>query len=135
MIEARQIAAYLHLKGAITAVVSAPGGGFQTSKRELSEGLARQMDIAGESWTYSSQKGGYSFTSPRRRFSVFIADDATRNAYFTSAELLGYLRAFTSLENLNQLVVDMWLTHAAMQKMVEEVPSLRGHWSLTEQPD
>ncbi len=134
MLEARQIAAYLHLKRGIAAVVAAPGSGFQSSKRELSEGLAKQMDIAGESWTYCTQKGGCSFTSPRRRFSVFVADDARRNAYFTSAELLAYLRAFTSLENLNQLVVDTWLTRVAMQGVVAEVPDMRGHWRLCEVP-
>jgi hypothetical protein len=133
MIETRQIAAYLHLKRGIAAVVAAPGSGFQASRRELSEGLAKQMEIAGESWTYSTQKGGCSFTSPRRRFSVFVADDPARNAYFTSAELLAYLRAFTSLENLNQLVVDTWLTRAAMRGEVAEVPDVRGHWRLGEQ--
>jgi hypothetical protein len=130
MLETRQIAAYLHLKRGIAAVVAAPGSGFQASRRELSEGLAKTMEIAGESWTYSTQKGGCSFTSPRRRFSVFVADDSARNAYFTSAELLAYLRAFTSLENLNQLVVDTWLTRAAMGGEVAEVPGVRGHWQL-----
>lgn len=134
MIDIRQIAAYLHLKRGIAAVVQAPNSGFQPSRRELSEGLAKQMEIGGESWTYSTQKGGCSFTSPRRRFSVFIADDRTRNAYFTASELLGYLRAFTSLENLNQLVVDTWLTRAAMQGQVAEVADVRGHWCLRELP-
>jgi len=134
MIELRQIAAYLHLKRGIAAVVMAPNSGFQPSRRELSEGLAKQMDICGESWTYSTQKGGCSFTSPRRRFSVFIADDATRHGYFTAAELLAYLRAFTSLENLNQLVIDTWLTRAAMQGQVAEVHEVRGHWRLCEMP-
>ena len=134
MLDIRQIAAYLHLKRGIAALVSAPDSGFQPSRRELSEGLAKQMEIGGESWTYSTQKGGCSFTSPRRRFSVFIADDGTRNAYFTAAELLGYLRAVTSLENLNQLVIDTWLTRAAMHGLVAEVPGVRGHWCLRDLP-
>ena len=130
MIEVQQIAAYLHLKRGISALVAAPDSGFQSSKRELSEGLARHMELAGEKWTYSTQKGGYSFTNPRRRFSVFVADDAVRNAYFTSTELLAYLLAFTSLENLNQMVVDTWLIRAAMQRIVEEVPGVSRHWRL-----
>lgn len=134
MIDIRQIAAYLHLKRGIAALVAAPDSGFQSSRRELSEGLAKQMDIGGESWTYSTQKGGCSFTSPRRRFSVFIADDAARHAYFTADELLAYLRAFTALDNLNHLVVDTWLTRAAMQGLVAEVPQVRGHWRLCETP-
>ena len=131
MIAVPQIAAYLHLKRGIAAIVAAPDSGFTPSKRHLSEGLAKQMEISGETWTYSTQKGGASLTNPRRRFSVFVADDATRNAFFTPTELLAYLRAFTSLENLNQVVVDMWLTRAAMQGLVQEVAEPRGHWRLS----
>ena len=85
------------------------------------------MTIAGEEWTYSTAKGGYSFTNPRRRFSVFVADQAGGGATFTSPELLGYLRAFTALEELNQLVIDMWLTRAAMRGQVSEAT---GGWRL-----
>jgi hypothetical protein len=128
MIELSQIAAYLRLKYEIAAIVSQPDSGFQASRREMSEGLARSMTIAGESWTYSTAKGGYSFTSPRRRFSVFVADDPARHSTFTSPELLGYLRAFTALAELNQLVIDMWLTRAAMRGEVLEAPG--GGWRL-----
>lgn len=134
MIEPRQIAAYLHLKRGIAAVVAAPDSGFQASRRHLSEGLARQMEICGELWSYSTQPGGYAFTSPRRRFSVFIADDPARHQLFTPAELLAYLRAFTALENLNQLVVETWLTRAAMQGVVAEADGVRGHWRLCDFP-
>ena len=127
MIELSQIAAYLRLKYEIAAIVSQPDSGFQASRREMSEGLARSMTIAGESWTYSTAKGGYSFTSPRRRFSVFVADDPARHSTFTSPELLGYLRAFTALAELNQLVIDMWLTRAAMRG---EVLEASGGWRL-----
>jgi hypothetical protein len=127
MIEPSQIAAYLRLKREIAAAVAVPGNGFRPSGRQLSEGLARTMDIAGESWTYSTAKGGYTFTSPRRRFSVFIGDPPAPQEVFTSPELLGYLRAFTSLEDLNQLVVDMWLVRASMRGEVQEAP---GGWRL-----
>lgn len=130
MIELTQVAAYLRLKSQVAAWVAAPGSGFEPSRRELSEGLARTMDIAGETWTYSTQKGGYSFSAPRRRFSVFIADDPAQHAVFTASELLAYLRAFTALDNLNEIVVDMWLTRAAMRGMVAEAPGLRGCWHL-----
>ena len=76
----------------------------------------------------STAKGGYSFTSPRRRFSVFVADDPARHSTFTSPELLGYLRAFTALAELNQLVIDMWLTRAAMRGEVLEATG--GGWRL-----
>lgn len=126
MIEVSQIAAYLRLKREITALVAEPDSGFQASRRHLSEGLARSMPIAGEDWTYATSKGGYTFTNPRRRFSVFVAE-AGANDGFTAAELLGYLRAFTALEELNQLVVDMWLVRAAMRGEVEQVT---GGWRL-----
>ncbi len=127
MIELSQIAAYLRLKQEIAFAISKPDSGFQESRRHVSEGLARSMTIAGEEWTYSTAKGGYSFTNPRRRFSVFVADDPTCAATFTSPELLGYLRAFTALEELNQLVIDMWLTRAAMRGQVAEAT---GGWRL-----
>lgn len=128
MIELSQIAAYLRLKRDIAAMVAAPGSGFEPSRRHLSEGLARSMPIAGEDWTYATAKGGYSFTNPRRRFSVFVDDDPTRGATFTAPELLAYLRAFTALEELNLLVVDMWLTRSAMRGEVEQTT---GGWRLT----
>ena len=127
MIELSQIAAYLRLKYEIVVAIAQPDSDFQPSRREMSEGLARSMTIAGESWTYSTAKGGYSFTSPRRRFSVFVADDPARHSTFTSPELLGYLRAFTALAELNQLVIDMWLTRAAMRG---EVLEATGGWRL-----
>ena len=130
MIEVAQVAAYLRLKLAVAAAVHAPDSGFEPSRRELSEGLARTMPIAGESWVYSTQKGGYSFTAPRRRFSVFVADDPAQHAVFTAGELLAYLRAFTALGDLNEIVVDMWLTRAAMRGDVEEASGLRGCWRL-----
>ncbi len=120
MIDVAQIAAYLRLKREIAGAISLPDSGFQESRRHASEGLARSMTIAGEEWIYSTAKGGYSFTNPKRRFSVFVADDVARHSSFTSPELLGYLRAFTALDELNQLVVDMWLTRAAMRGQVEE---------------
>ncbi|MBA3698909.1 MAG: hypothetical protein H0W78_08645 [Planctomycetes bacterium] len=121
MIEVSQIAAYLRLKREIAAQVAEPDSGFEASRRHLSEGLARSMPIAGEDWTYATAKGGYTFTNPRRRFSVFVADAPSANEGFTAAELLGYLRAFTALDELNQLVVDMWLVRAAMRGQVEQV--------------
>lgn len=127
MIELSQIAAYLHLKQEIATAVAQPDSGFQESRRHASEGLARSMTIAGEEWTYSTAKGGYSFTNPKRRFSVFVSDGPSRPATFTSPELLGYLRAFTALEELNQLVIDMWLTRAAMRGQVVEAA---GGWRL-----
>ena len=127
MIEVSQIAAYLRLKREIAAQVAEPDSGFQASRRHLSEGLARSMPIAGEDWTYATAKGGYTFTNPRRRFSVFVAEDGSANGGFTSPELLGYLRAFTALEELNQMVIDMWLTRAAMRGEVEQVA---GGWRL-----
>ncbi len=130
MIEIAQIAAYLRLKAQVAAAVSAPESDFEPSRRQLSEGLARTMTIAGETWTYSTQKGGYSFTAPRRRFSVFVADDSAQHAVFTAGELLAYLRAFTALDDLNEIVVDMWLTRAAMRGEVEEASGHRGCWCL-----
>ena len=130
MIEPAQVAAYLRLKSQVAVWVASPGSGFEPSRRELSEGLARTMDIAGETWTYSTQKGGYSFTAPRRRFSVFIADDPAQHAVFTASELLAYLRAFTALDDLNEIVVDMWLTRAAMRGVVAEAHGLRSCWRL-----
>jgi hypothetical protein len=127
MIELSQIAAYLRLKREIAGLVAEPDSGFQASRRHLSEGLARSMPIAGEDWTYATAKGGYTFTNPRRRFSVFVADAPASNEGFTAQELLGYLRAFTALEELNQLVVDMWLVRAAMRGEVEQVGTL---WRL-----
>jgi len=127
MIELSQIAAYLRLKREIAAHVAEPESGFQASRRHLSEGLARSMPIAGEDWTYATAKGGYTFTNPRRRFSVFVAENQTANAHFTSPELLGYLRAFTALEELNQMVIDMWLTRATIRGEVEQVT---GGWRL-----
>lgn len=121
MIEVSQIAAYLRLKREIAAQVAEPDSGFQSSRRHLSEGLARSMPIAGEDWTYATAKGGYSFTNPRRRFSVFVAEDGGAHDSFTSPELLGYLRAFTALEELNQMVIDMWLVRAAMRGEVEQM--------------
>jgi hypothetical protein len=127
MIEVSQIAAYLRLKREIAAQVAEPDSGFQASRRHLSEGLARTMPIAGEDWTYATAKGGYTFTNPRRRFSVFVAEAGGANDGFTSPELLGYLRAFTALEELNQMVIDMWLVRAAMRGEVEQVA---GGWRL-----
>lgn len=127
MIEVSQIAAYLRLKREIAAHVAEPHSGFEASRRHLSEGLARCMPIAGEDWTYATAKGGYTFTNPRRRFSVFVADHQTTHGHFTSPELLGYLRAFTALEELNQMVIDMWLVRAAMRGEVEQVA---GGWRL-----
>jgi hypothetical protein len=127
MIELSQIAAYLRLKRQIAALAAEPDSGFEASRRHLSEGLARSMSIAGEDWTYATAKGGYTFTNPRRRFSVFVAEDAAANEGFTAQELLGYLRAFTALEELNQLVVDMWLVRAAMRREVEQVGAI---WRL-----
>lgn len=127
MIELSQIAAYLRLKYEIVVAITQPDSDFQPSRREMSEGLARSMIIAGESWTYSTAKGGYSFSSPRRRLSVFVADDPARHSTFTSPELLGYLRAFTALAELNQLVIDMWLTRAAIRG---EVLEATGGWRL-----
>ena len=130
MIEITQVVAYLRIKSQVAVWVASPGSGFEPSRRELSEGLARTMDIAGEIWTYSTQKGGYSFTAPRRRFSVFISDDPAQHAVFSAGELLAYLRAFTALDDLNEIVVDMWLTRAAMRGEVAEMPGLRGCWCL-----
>lgn len=127
MIELSQIAAYLRLKYEIVMAIAQPDSDFQPSRREMSEGLARSIIIAGESWTYSTAKGGYSFSSPRRRLSVFVADDPARHSTFTSPELLGYLRAFTALAELNQLVIDMWLTRAAIRG---EVLEATGGWRL-----
>lgn len=132
MIEVSQIATYLRLKREIAAQVAEPDSGFQSSRRHLSEGLARSMPIAGEDWTYATAKGGYTFTNPRRRFSVFVAEDGGANDSFTSPELLGYLRAFTALEELNQMVIDMWLVRAAMRGEVEQVT---GGWRLREMRD
>lgn len=129
MIEVSQIAAYLRLKREIATQVAEPESGFQASRRHLSEGLARSMPIAGEDWTYATAKGGYTFTNPRRRFSVFVAEDGGVNDAFTSPELLGYLRAFTALEELNQMVIDMWLVRAAMRG---EVVQVTGGWRLQE---
>jgi hypothetical protein len=127
MIEVSQLAAYLRLKRAIAAVVMDPGSGFQASRRHLSEGLARSLVIAGEEWTYATAKGGYTFTNPRQRFSVFVAEEPTANGGFTARELLGYLRAATALEELNQLAVDMWMVRAAMRG---EVRQADGAWHL-----
>jgi hypothetical protein len=127
MIELSQIAAYLRLKREIAALVAEPDSGFQATRRHLSEGLARSMPIAGEDWTYATARGGYTFTNPRRRFSVFVAEQPTANEGFTAQELVGYLRAFTALEELNQLVVDMWLVRAAMRGEVQQVA---GGWRL-----
>lgn len=128
MIELSQIAAYLRLKRQIAALVAEPDSGFEASRRHLSEGLARSMPIAGEDWTYATAKGGYTFTNPRQRFSVFVAEDPTANLSFTAQELLGYLQAFTALEELNQLVVDMWLVRAAMRGELRQVGS---GWQLS----
>lgn len=121
MIALSEIAAYLKLKRTIAEVVADPDSGFQASRRHLSEGLSRSMTIADEEWTYATATGGYSFTHPRQRFSVFVAEDPRANAGFTAQELLGYLRAKTALGELNQLVIDMWLVRAAMRQEVRQV--------------
>jgi hypothetical protein len=129
MIALTQIATYVQLKRTIAQVVADPNSGFQASRRHLSEGLARSMLIADEEWTYATSKGGYTFTHPRQRFSVFVAEDPRANTGFTAQELLGYLRAMTALEELNQVVIDMWLVRAAMRGDVQQVGRL---WQLVE---
>lgn len=118
MIDADLVARYLGMKRRLHAAIADSGSGFQPSRRELSEGLAKTIDLDGETWTYSTQGEGYAFTHPRRRFRVVIG--ATSLDTVTSAEILGYLQAFTTHQNLNQLVVDMWLLKAVRAGVLAE---------------
>jgi len=133
MIEPAQIRQYLNLKRRLAAVVADPGtSGFAGTRRELSEGLAKTCSVDGETWTYSTEKGGYRFSNGRRRFSVFVAEGGAAAGAFTSPELVGWLAAFTGLQNVNQMVVDLWLVRAAMNGVVREANDLRGHWRLVD---
>ncbi len=132
MIEPAQIRQYLSLKRRLAAVVADPGSsGFAGTRRELSEGLAKTCTLDGETWTYSTEKGGYRFSNGRRRFSVFVAEGGAAADAFSSPELVGWLAAFTGLQNVNQMVVDLWLVRAAMNGVVREADELRGHWRLS----
>ncbi len=129
MIALTQLASYLRLKQEIAKFIADPASGFQESRRHLSEGLSRSLTMFQENWSYNTQPGGYTFSHERHRYSVFVAVDPVRNAHFTSQELVSYLRANTTLHEINQLVVDMWLTHAAIRGEVTH----SGHgWMLTE---
>jgi hypothetical protein len=130
MISLSQLANYLRLKQDIALFIADPSNGFQESRRHLSEGLSRSLTMKQEFWSYSTQPGGYAFTNERQRFSVFVADDSARNTCFTSQELVAYLRANTTLHDINQMVVDMWLTHAAIRG--EVVRGSHG-WMLAKQ--
>jgi len=133
MIEPAQIRQYLALKRRLAAAVADPTtSGFRPSQREVSEGLAKSITLDGEIWTYSTDKGGYRFSNGRRRFSVVVADHGATADTFTSAELVGWLAAFTGLQNVNQLVVDLWLVKAAMQGVVREAATPRAHWLLVD---
>lgn len=133
MIEPAQIRQYLALKRRLAAAVADPAAsGFRPSQREVSEGLAKSITLDGETWTYSTEKGGYRFSNGRRRFSVVVAEGGTDANTFTSAELVGWLAAFTGLQNVNQMVVDLWLVKAAMQGVVREAPTPRAHWQLVD---
>lgn len=130
MLDRSLLASYLDLKQRIAAAISVPESGFVPSQRHASEGLAKHLEIGGESWTYATHPGGYAFTNARRRFMVVVSEDDARNRTFTAPELLAYLGAFTVHENLNQLVVDMWLVRAEMAGLVQPAEGLRGHWRL-----
>lgn len=133
MIEPAQIRQYLALKRRLAAAVADPdASGFRPSQREVSEGLAKSLTLDGETWTYSTDKGGYRFSNGRRRFSVFVAEGGTDAHTFTSMELVGWLAAFTGLQNINQMVVDLWLVKAAMAGAVREAPAPRGHWLVVD---
>ena len=127
MINRGQIQAYLRLKTDIANFITHPDSGFQESRRHLSEGLARSMLIHDEEWTYSTKSGGYTFTNPKHRFSIFIAEQGHVENHFTTEELVNYLQAFTQLQDINSMVVDTWLTHMAMRGEVQQAN--RG-WSL-----
>jgi hypothetical protein len=129
MINSTQIKAYLRLKQDITHFIADPTNGFQSSRRHVSEGLAHSLTMHAEEWVYSTQPGGYSFSNHRHRFSVFISEAPSPPGYFTTQELVNYLRAYTALEDLNQMVVDTWLTHAAMRGDVVQVNK---GWELVE---
>jgi len=128
MIALAQLASYLQLKQDIANFIADPASGFQESRRHLSEGLSRSLTMHQETWSYSTQPGGYTFSNERHGYSVFVAVDPVRNARFTSKELVAYLRANTTLHEINQLVVDMWLTHAAIRG---EVTHSGQGWTLT----
>jgi hypothetical protein len=120
MIALSQLATYLRLKQELAAFIADPASGFQETPRHLSEGLSRTLIFHQESWSYSTQPGGYSFSSERGRFSVFVANDLALNRRFTSQELVAYLSGNTTLREINQLVIDMWLTHAAIRGEVTQ---------------
>ncbi len=127
MIYRGQIQAYLRLKSDIANFITHPDSGFQESRRHLSEGLARSMTIHDEEWNYSTKSGGYTFTNPKHRFSIFIPEQGQAENYFTTEELVNYLQAFTQLQDINLMVVDTWLTHMAIRGEVQQAN--RG-WSL-----
>jgi hypothetical protein len=129
MIALSQLASYLRLKQDIAKFIANPASGFQESRRHLSEGLSRSLTMFQETWSYNTQPGGYSFSHDQHHYSIFVANDPVRNARFTSQELVSYLRTNTTLKEINQLVVDMWLTHAAIRG---EVTNAGQGWTLTE---
>ncbi|MFW5751445.1 MAG: hypothetical protein ACOCZK_07340 [Planctomycetota bacterium] len=119
MIRTADIRDYLALKRAIAAEVFAPDSAFQPSRRELSEGLARDIEVNDEQWSYSAGQRGYVFTNPRRRFSVVISEDRAANDYFTSDELARYLQCYTTTENITDLLVDNWCAMACRDGLLE----------------
>jgi hypothetical protein len=127
MIDYEQLNHYLRTKQRIAEIINDPNSGFEPSRRHLSEGLAHSMTIADQEWTYSTQTGGYSFTHPEQRYHIFIANDAAKNSYLTTNEIVGFLRSFPPTEQINALVVDTWMTRAAMRGEVVPVP---GGWRV-----
>jgi hypothetical protein len=131
MIDPEQLRQYLQLKRRLAAAVENPDvSGFEPSRRGFSEGLAKPFDLDGEAWTYATDGKGYRFSNAKRRFSVFVLADGSDREAFTSAELVGWLSAFTRHQNINQMVIDLWLVKAAGNGLVEDHPSVRGGFRL-----
>lgn len=132
MIEPSEIGDYVGQKRRIAGAVRAPDSAFSPMPDHLSEGLAQEFPVDGESWTYSPVRGGFDFAAPDGARRVFVADDPMRDQAFTARELLGWLRGHPRHANINQIALDAWLQLAAMAGVVEQAPGLPGHWRLRE---
>jgi hypothetical protein len=130
MIDPAGIADYLATKSRVAAALSDPDSGFRETRRHLSEGLAHSCEIAGETWSYSTEGGAYSFTSPDGALCVVVSGDAGRDACFTSAELAGWLRSRGGHDRISAFVVDNWLMRAELAGAVERSSDQRGCWRL-----
>lgn len=130
MIETAAIASYLATRRKIASAAAHPDSGFEPSRREMSEGLCKQVVIDGDTWTYATAAGGYLFTSPDRGASVFLPNDPARHESFMPGELVSWLRAGGGHERLNEFVLENLLLRAEIDGEVDRAPGQRGCWRL-----